>query len=510
MEEIYDILQNLNTAQLRNLKTFLSAFSSSAKKEIKTLQLLAFLLKQKEAPDMELCSQKIFNCPADNKIRKLKSRLKAKIEEALLLELNLDKSLYSDRVNAIIAVKKKLVLFNIFFYTLGYKPFLKKALDDLISISKKYEYYFGVLEGLRLKKLIEAFREGLETFKEMNENILFYERCLRAQNKAVDANYLYVLKSNFTGKANAKMLQRFLYTAILELKEEYEVTCSAEVGYYLKSLELKLYGESKNYPLAIETLREQKAIIEKNVSVYSKARVGSIYDNIAQYQILLGDYISAQENLLSGKKYFEQSSSNYYINLKIYFEALFYSGDFLQAKKVTEELIKSTKDQVGNFRLAQYEFFRANIFFQQEDYRACVRQLNKRLELSKDKAGWEISIRVLLIMSLIELEKYDDAALQIENLYRHKLREKQGAEVNERDKLIVKILKRLEHCAFRNDELHPRIHEKYLKLSKNKDEELSWEPLTHELIPFHQWLAKRFNKLIKGSPVKVEKKKLHS
>ena len=120
-------------------------------------------------------------------------------------------------------------------------------------------------------------------------------------------------------------------------------------------------------------------------------------------------------------------------------------------------------------------------------FKECSRQLSLKYELSKDKLGWEIAIRILRIMTMIELNRHDEAQPMVGNLQKHIERNARKADVNERDRLVLKLFRELDKGGFRFDSLSKATRDILAKLSET-DTPWSWKPLSPELIPVHTWL----------------------
>lgn len=508
MEELHALLHSLSRAQLRVIRNYLSCFSSRGESDAKTLHLLQLLLEQEQVPSLEDCSEQLYGVKPDSKVLKLKSRLKAKVMDALLLDINIERKGVLEKNELVpLKLRKKLTQFAYLQYKIGTKPLVKQLLDEVISYSKQYEYYPGVIEGLKFKKYFKGFRIGEKEFLSINDELRFYERCNDAVNKAVDYYYLMIMRANFQGNINEKRHQRFLLESITDLKKEYEFSKSPTVGYYLKFLEQSYFENSKNYTAAREACLEQLAIVNNNVSAYRKQRVGIIYDNLAQFDILLGEYSRAINNAVAAQKHFSKKSANYLISKEIEFDSLFYAGQYLKAKSVSATLINTMPSHPGDFRYAKFRFFRANALFMLNEYREALRLLGQKLELSRDKTGWEIAIRVLIILCHIEQGDHDYVNQLIDALRRHLNRQSKVVEIRERDKLIVKVLLQMSKRGFAQGAANEKEIQLLRQLASD-DKKYKWEPLTPELIPFHEWVIKKYKIDLKSTvPAKKASKR---
>ena len=135
--------------------------------------------------------------------------------------------------------------------------------------------------------------------------------------------------------------------------------------------------------------------------------------------------------------------------------------------------------------------------------------LARKLELSQDKMGWDIGVRVLAILSLVEKEAFDEASLYVHSLKKQIQRlsnlsaDKSGASpVSERNRLISKFLQLLDSKGFRFEQLTDKAHEILEKLH-SADKPHRWEILSPELIPFHEWAGSKFKVKVKAKQSQV-------
>lgn len=496
MEAIHSLLHSMSHSELRIFRASLTTGAYRANAETKAVKLLEFLLiNKKQVPNNKECSLHIYNKAGDKRFKMLKSRLRTKIFDSLLNDINIERQSASlDEFDyAAIKIRKKFAQFWQLYYSRGDRPFVKQLLNETISLSKKWEYYPGLTESLRLKKWLKGFRQGEKEFDFLNKEIAFYELCNQALNKAIDFYYRLIMKTNFSGIPDIPSIQKFLLKCIAELKMDYSMTHSANIGYYLKFLELAYFQNKEDYSRARGICEELIDIINNNKAAYRKQRIGGTYLNLGQCDIYLNDNKKAALNIRIAQKHFPKHSLNYSVLKEQEFLALFYGNNIKDGESVLFELQNSTTtEEQGSFRLAQYEFYHANILFKNGDHKSALKILNRKQEISKDKIGWDIAIRMLTVMSLVELEYFDEAAQHIESLRKHMDRHfKIKESLKERDRLVLKVLQAMEKKGFVFEKMSAN-EIKILDKLGSKDKKYRWEPLTPELIPFHEWMEKKY------------------
>lgn len=489
MKNLHTLIHNLQPSEIEIIRTSLRSYYSKGEQDFKTLKLFDYLLQHKrKIPDSNECSLHVYNKPKDNTIDKLSSRLKAKILDALTLDINIERKGVLDDLDAsAIKVKKKIMQFLFLYRSRGHNPLVNQILDDVIEYSKRYEIYDAIVEGFKYKKYIKGYTRGLEDFNKLNEQIAFYEKCSAAATKATDYYYHLIIRADFHGNTDKKQRQRYLQSAIIDLTKEYEFTQSSSVGYYLKLLELAYLHDIEDVRSARNVCQELLAILKSNKAVYRKQRIGIAYGNLSQCDIYLGDFENAIQNARAFVEYTPHKAVNYAVAKEQEFRAFFYGSRLDEAEKVLEALLPVTASQQGDFRVAKYKFYYGCVLFRKNNYKAALKELLQNAELSKDKIGWEIAIRVLTIMTMIELDKLDEAEKQVDSLRKHMDRHDAKSDIHLRDRLILKLLQKLLKRGFTFNK--PAADEvQMLELLSSSKKKYKWEPFSPELIPFHIWM----------------------
>lgn len=503
---MHSLLHSLNRQQIKVLRKYLIGFSTRNDNDAKTKILAELLLhSEKKVPSLEECSLKIYNSAKDSRIEKLKSRLFNKVLESILFDINIDRRDSIDEVNyALLKVKKKSALFQTLRFSSIDPAIVKQVLDEVIAISKKYEFYAVIVDNLRYSKWMNGWKKGVKVFEKLNREIEFYEYCNHAVNRATDNYYRMTMMTSFSANHSDRELQAFLRDAIAEMKKDYETSKSAVVGYYLKLMEMAYFQNEKDYHTAREVGLELLSIVNNNISVYQKNRVGQCYGNIAECDLHIGQYEIALNNLRSAQMHFPARSSALYSTKQFEFYAYYYLGEIASASETCKVLLSSTSNQLGDFRFAKYAFFNASVQFKQGQYKDCLTTLSMKYELSKDKLGWELAMRMLRIMTLIEMGKLDDAQPLVGSLIKHIERNARKADVHQRDKMLARLFLEAEKEGFSFAKPSNNVKEMLAMLSETGSV-LSWQPLSAELIPVHEWIAARYGLRIQSVHQKKEK-----
>jgi tetratricopeptide (TPR) repeat protein len=492
MKNLYSLIQSLKPGEIEIIRASLRSYYSKGEQDFKTLQLFDFLLKsKKQCPDAQQCSMHVYGKGKDNTIDKLASRLRAKLLDALTLDVNVERKGLLDELDAsAVKVKKKMMQFLFLYRSRGNHPVVNQLLDDVTEYSRKYEIYESIVESLKYKKYFKGYARGLDDFNKLNKEIEFYEHCAAAVAKASDYYYRLLIRLDFHGNIDKTQRQEFLRSSIQDLEKEYKITGSATVGYYLKLLQLAYLHNDEDMVKARKVSQELLDIVLENKAVYRKQRVGSAYGNLGQCDIYLGDYQSAVKHAAAFEEHMPVSGVNYAVAKEQKFHALFYSGKLIEAEREVDILLNVTPAKQGDFRVAKFRFYHGCVLFRKGNYKAALKELLQNAELSKDKIGWEIAMRVMIIMTMIELDSLDEAEKQVDSLRKHMDRHDKKSDVQLRDRAILKLFQKLLKRGFNFGKPDKEEH-KLLQLLASSKKRYKWEPFSPELIPFHQWYMKK-------------------
>jgi tetratricopeptide (TPR) repeat protein len=486
MEKVHALLHNLSKPQLKILKVHLRYLAIRKEPDTQLIKLTDHLLQaQTDVPDLENCAEAIYGEMNYHAIQKLKSRLLNKIHNVLLLDHGMEhRGSDQDELDRyIILIRRKVALYHTLLLGGGTNISLSQEMEEIIRLAKKYELFSVVCEQLKYKKLASGFRKGKKVFLEINEELKFYKRCNDTLEKATDYYHLAVINSAFSSNADKKSYQTFLRDSIAELNEECAVLKSPLIAYYTKNIEAMYYESGDNIEVTRDVFVDMLSVITANKSVYRKQRVAVVYSQLATCDIRLGDYDSAIENAQAAQKNFAKNSANYCTALENQFLAHFYQFNHEKSKSICAALLKSARKEVGNFRYAKYLFYQANVLFMQEKFKEVLQVLNLKLELTKDKIGWDFNIRVLTIQTLLELGRTEDATRHVQSLIKRDA-------LKPRDKTIFRILHMLERQGFDGTRVRQKLDQEIFALTSHKS--CMWEPISSELIPFEKWLTSHY------------------
>lgn len=479
---------------------YLKAFDTRGGENMKVVELLQAALSSDGKPVNEWgLHYRLYGKDRNRQFPKLKSELKKKIFETLLLDINLErKGALPAFALAKAQVMKKILLYNLLL-SKGLEKECRILFQDIILLCRKYELYAELLEILHIGKYDRGFLQDIRGYRKFERQITFTERCYHLLHRAMDAFMgLNASPEYFTGSSQVKYLRQ-LKNSINELENENKLTRSALVSYYVSLLKFTYHHEKKEYEEARKICLHILEIIRLNPSVYLKRRMGIAYGHLNECCIIIGNYKRAAAYARSAQRYFPEWGSNYSSAKEAEFYALFYDGRWKEAEEAVRGLLAHSQIRSSPVRRCRWEYLLANALFKQGEFPEAQKLVSHKNVLFLDKTGWNTAIRIFTIMNFIEQRNYlGEAMLHIESLRKHLQRNYSSKKAagngkqtpHSREQIILRILRTLELESF--DFNRAFILEKEnLKLLAKGNNGLKWETLSPELIPFQEWFMKK-------------------
>jgi len=502
MERLHPLIHALDQQQVKVLKDYLTAFSTRDP-NTKYWELASYLLQhKKKAPSLKQCSMVIYGAPPDGRIQKLKNRLYIKILDSLLIDINTNRDIYEDETHPVqIRLRKKMILYDLLKFTPLKLTVGMEMITDIITTARQYEFYPILLDAMYIMKWNYGLRKGIDFFQKMNRDIEYYENCKKYAQRALDLYTELTQFSTFNPKADTAKQEQFITRSIEEMKQYFIETSVKSVGYFLKTFEMTLLQQQKKYSEAREIALSMISYMKENKTVGRKARFGIWHGYLAEFDLQLGYFDSAFENIYAAREYFTGSPLNLSISKRLEMDGLFLRGNYQEAKKVAEELSKGDPIVTGDFRRDMFLYYKACCHFMLGEFRDCARILNQKFELTRDKLGWEVNIRFMRIMTMIEVERPDEAHAMVETVSKHIERYQQIKDLSERDRLLLKLFKELAREGFAFSQPGEKVYHYLLQL-RETGKPHSWEALTPELIPIHNWVIKKYGRILPPAAAK--------
>lgn len=509
LKYLKQILDKLDSREQTVLLDYLTSFDSRGKGyKPKTLILLQLLLKYPDIEDVHRLFKK--KMVSEDAMRMVVFRLKEKIGESLLLDINIAHEDNYDEVSRarVEVAKKKLVAM---IYTgRGLRAEALNLYDKVIDLSKKFEFYSDLIEALYAKQQAIGLKHGKKEFTKLDEEIAHNEVCRTAAQQARKTYHSIVLNYGFKGLSRGntdKAYETELEQITEKLKNDAAATSSGQVSYYYNLLMIEYSQVKRNIAQASEYCQLLVDTVTNNPSVYHRRRLGIAYLNYSQNELFNFDFASAVEKAQLAKGYFVVNSPNHSLGAELEFYGEFYAGRIDEAESIITQLINNEKLEQSDFRYAKWNYLLACVYFVKGLYNKVILTLQEAHKMDKDREGWNLGIRTLTILYAIDNEQFDYADSLIANLRQFIKEALKEQTVRERDKTILDILLSLRKTAYNFKET---AEAKALDIEKLSEDsiEYGWEMQSPELIVFQQWFE---NKLL-GQAYKpvFEKEKVYS
>lgn len=482
LKELNDLISVMTSSEKLLASKQLNVGYSNLKANDKKMIQLFKSVKSGKQYNYEKLKQKV--SPKSNKdsFNRLIRRLTYRLEESLILEQNINRK---DAYSEIFRIRHKLK---------------KQLIQSQILLSRGM-----VLKAINLWKRIERDAKSYELFNELIEARSIYYSISIARNNNLNAQKL-------KNELNNDFRKRESLEQIRHLINDYELTINLNKNdkikiRYLKNtvskvdkicskiytdngmalsylLKLELADFTEDYKQYISEGNKLLELLESKKSVYSASRIIYLHNKIARYYIYLFNFKEAERRADLAKNMFSKSlNSNYLNTIDCLFLSYFFRGKFDHSLALLTNVVNLDLTKKFPVRKSKLHYYMATNFFLLNDYKNSALALNQTTEIEKDKEGWNIWIRLLRLMILIEQKKYDLLEYEIESFRKYIQRTESND--TERINLILSLLIELERREF-DFKVAAKNKAKDLERLQN-DPFVQWNINSPELIQFHNW-----------------------
>ena len=140
----------------------------------------------------------------------------------------------------------------------------------------------------------------------------------------------------------------------------------------------------------------------------------------------------------------------------------------------------------------KFYYLQSCLFFINKKNIESLEALSNCSELKNDNEGWNINMRILLILNRIELNDYDSIDLKIQNLEKYIKRISNNKSSIQRQVLILRILTKLIQEDFNFKKVYTK-RLKYFNILESKTGIYRWQIKSPELIIFNNWFKFKMN-----------------
>ncbi|MEO5641775.1 MAG: hypothetical protein ABIQ40_01225 [Bacteroidia bacterium] len=488
MEAIFNlraIIGKLYSEEKVSIRAYLKLFQEKGKADTnRGLTLFEYLVtlenRKKDIHEIELAIYKKSNKPA---LKKLANRTKEKVLEALILDVNVDRAgVYSNRTLANIEVRKKLTQAQI-LNGRGLRQLASTMFEKIVDQCMKFELYDELLTALRILITTRTLEEGRKQLPEMLEQFQKYDYAKNAVMYA-EINHRKVVSGN-AFHSDKNINQKELRDILDGMYEDYVKTDSSQIGFYYYHLEAQNYQQSRDYLKARKELLNGYRLIQKYDAINIPNNEIGVLINLADNDLYLSKFDRTFDKAEEASQLCKSGSFNYEQCIELMFYAKYYKGEHQIASNILFQLLPS-EDQTTNFRTGRRSYFLASTYFMQEDYRTALRWVSLINPIEADKEGWNLGIKVLQIMTAIELNEFDDATAKIDAL--RKYFENGNGGTNHRAQMINNIFLSLSYNGYNFKAIYQE-QRSLIDMLGERVGELEWMIKSSEMVIFHQWFV---------------------
>jgi hypothetical protein len=495
LNSLINLLNKLNDDELKSLLKFLKYYNDNHIS--KSSELVDVIINKKEFNALNI-QKLLYGKSNKTSFSKLIDRLREKVLEVLLFNSNISKEQYPERVRVIFDLKKKLIQCDVLS--------IKGLRDDgdllcrkIISKAEKYELFDIVVNALAMRQRFVNIRKNQIELKNIQISIQVAENKYKS---SMNSQIIYnTMINRINNAADSNIYYNELKKSIIDIEKEYDLNNIDIINYYINFLKTELYQIEEDYLKAEECLKNIITLLQ-NKSIYSNSRMGSTLLNIANNSIHLNKHSEAIKNANEAKPYFSNNVFNKALVEEFLFYANFYQGNIIESSNIIKRLVNLPKANNISFNIDKWIYLDAVLDFVKSDYNNCINKLQHINEIDKDKEGWNINKRLLLIMSRIELKQFESADLQVTSLEKFIKRSLKRRDIRLRYIYILRILIKLINSNF-DFNLVYESRQKYFHLLNSDSPILKWKIKSPELIVFDQWFNSKLIGFFPGMNSKV-------
>ncbi len=442
------------------------------------------ILNTNEVVDFARISNLLYGEKNEDALKKLAQRLTEKILDILISKENLrNNELFDVRGKEIFVIRRKLLYYDI-LAAYGITEYALIILNQIIAAAKKIEAYDYLIIALEKKLIKMSLRFGSSNYNKVFSEIKYYTDCNYSLKESMYLLRLY--SSNYEYKQKV-ISNSNLEKVIDKIKVNYLRTNSKSIRINLAYLQSIYYFNNGEYIKCRIVFSSLYSFLKLNSNFVFRSYLITCLINMAEIETMLWNFELSLKHLYKVINQFKRNQFNDNLIQEMIFLNYFYNGGLENSFQIISKLVNTASGKnISSFINSKRKFYMAAIKFIFNLYHESNKLLSDCKELDKDKGGWNIGVRLLTILNSIELEKFQLAEAQIENLRKHIARVEGGSVFFNRSELILKILINLCNCSFDFNKAN-LMSLKILNQLSGEEKRYLWQIKCPEMIIFHEW-----------------------
>lgn len=487
--EIREIILNTSNSELNAIRAHIESHPVlKAADTTKSVALITAISENPEKSEVEILRIIGFKPNAPDISRFYRTTLNL-INEGLILDINIDKQFeYSNSFRNKSLNRKRLILAEILLKK-GLQENANLILDDIVSKSTKYEEFDQVIEAYELRKLQCIVTANFKEYDQIDNELQKLEATREGIHKA---RKLYQDVLLYSTLPLPKKYAASIETALNKIGEISKKNKTATVWYFMKLVEYENLLINEQFSKASKVLEGVLQNVRTNAPLQSQEREAQILLKMAQSHVLNKEYEKARSIYEQASTLFKKSDYDYYVivNKIVYLD--FYMQKYNDIKKHIDTRARSRYITSAPYSIAQYEFFNGVLLYLKNKPLKAVNFLLPRVKPSADVSfQTKLGMNFCLLKAGIDLLPSNQKVAQqsIKEAFKNIEKIKAAHKMDERDKLILRIFKKLRSRNFDFEVSQKAIADNLQQLSTDPD--YAWEPFRHEVVPTEEWFKER-------------------
>jgi hypothetical protein len=483
------IHEKMSDAEKETLVLFLKAFNKKyGDYQPKTLRLLYYISDITDEKELEFNTVKnhLFPEMSDAAFIKLASRLRDKMLESTMLDVNLDREggLPASWV-AKQKVRKKLGMIEMMLVKSNYfeaKHLIAKTKRECIQ----FELLDSFMSLLNLEYIVTSITEGSEKAENLAKETRKIADLSRFKLEVEQLFYKYNYRAQGSDISNSEM--QLMISEIRKIASDERLKYSPMANYHLLHLKMKLAEMQGSFTSIYDVSNILMRLMDSHAHLSQPVRRTNLHLQQFTAAMHLRLFSEALVNVESAASYMKgESVAAMEVKLQRFYPLLHLAQYDKAIQVLNDAEIQAKTADVDLRRLNEKTtYLRAVVDFVRGDHTESSRKLSSITMITEESISWNIGLRVLAIQSRIAKQAFDAADTQIENLRRFLERKGKNRKLNQREVIIIRILNRMSKSNYEVKNFPPGMLE-MLKLLEDSRLGYRWNPFGPEVIPFQDW-----------------------
>lgn len=484
----------MNSAELRFAKNYLMLLHN-IEFESQSLKLFRYIQENPKATEQEARTDFAKGKPKSNFEFTL-SILKKRLGWSLVSEYNTQREdAYSYKRKTIFEIMNNIALYYA-IVTRQISGYAFDLLNETIEKAKEVEAYRELADALELKiKHIKARSENRKITR-LEKELVFYKNCEIAETEATRIYYNVGTITRQQGITESELISIF-QNSLECLDELYKQTKSVSILEHCLFVEASIFVYKKDYSASTKVFQKLYDLTLSSPVLNSNLHLGKCAALLSENHLRQFNFEIALTFSKKAKSYFSENSFNFFQMEFLEFHSLFYTNKFYQAEKKLRGILSNPYNRESEYLINTKKYLVGCTLFAQGKYKEALSILIGLEKIWNDTTGWNVGIRILIMLSYKMIGDYELMAIERERFrdlfdrYRHR------TTIRERDRIILKII----HEFLKpNSDFKSVLERKANLFSMFTTKGYEWEVLSHEMIVFDQWFMCMLNR----TPYKTE------